>query len=533
MLDAPEMLRGFSAPPEVPAPAVPAGSVPWREIAALLAIVLLADLCLYRGQGYAGVGAFVAGVGALLLLGRTNRRRADRTAGLLGVAIAALALRLFWCGSVPLAFVAGAALVAFAAALAGVRPFLLTVIGFAFQAVAMSGHAIRRYFATLLPFRRPPRLASARPGAGAVLIPAAVASAFGVVFVLANPAVRDRVGGHLVQWARVALDWLAQLAPGEAVFCAAAAWLGGGLLRPWLPPFAENHDEQAAPQPVALAPQFAACRNTLATVIAVFAGYLAFEYATLWGRQFPAGFHYSGYAHEGAGWLTVALAMTTLTIAGIFRAGVLADPRVGTLRRLAWLWVVLNLLLAAAVFHRLFLYVGFNGMTRMRVVGFLGAATVVAGLLLAVRKATRGRRFEWLVRRQAWAAAWAVLLYFILPVDWWVYRWNVREILAGRPAPCVQITEHPLSDEALLAIVPLLDAGDATIRTGVAAMLHKRLMALSDAEANPPHWSARQAASQELYRHLLAERQRLGELTSPRQAPEQWAAFKKYAYQWY
>ncbi len=44
----------------------------------------------------------------------------------------------------------------------------------------------------------------------------------------------------------------------------------------------------------------------------------------------------------------------------IFRGRVLADPRLPRLRRLAWLWSAENMLLAAAVYHRLFIYIGFN-----------------------------------------------------------------------------------------------------------------------------------------------------------------------------
>ena len=54
---------------------------------------------------------------------------------------------------------------------------------------------------------------------------------------------------------------------------------------------------------------YAAVRNTLACVIGLFAVYLAFEFATLWFREFPKGFYYSGYAHQGAAWLTAALAL--------------------------------------------------------------------------------------------------------------------------------------------------------------------------------------------------------------------------------
>jgi len=52
---------------------------------------------------------------------------------------------------------------------------------------------------------------------------------------------------------------------------------------------------------------FEAFRNTLVTLIALFAVYLVFEISTLWFHEIPQGFYYAGYAHEGAGWLTAAL----------------------------------------------------------------------------------------------------------------------------------------------------------------------------------------------------------------------------------
>jgi hypothetical protein len=45
---------------------------------------------------------------------------------------------------------------------------------------------------------------------------------------------------------------------------------------------------------------YVAYRNMLVALILLFTAYLGFEFATLWFRAFPEGFHYSGYAHEGA-----------------------------------------------------------------------------------------------------------------------------------------------------------------------------------------------------------------------------------------
>jgi len=64
---------------------------------------------------------------------------------------------------------------------------------------------------------------------------------------------------------------------------------------------------------VARSPLYSAYRNTLMTLIVLFTIYLVFEFITLWRREFPPGFYYAGYAHQGAAWLTFALALATAT----------------------------------------------------------------------------------------------------------------------------------------------------------------------------------------------------------------------------
>ncbi len=66
-----------------------------------------------------------------------------------------------------------------------------------------------------------------------------------------------------------------------------------------------------APLDAAPAGHYPALRNTLWTVIGLFAVYLVFEFMTLWFRSLPPGFYYAGYARERAAWLTVALALAT------------------------------------------------------------------------------------------------------------------------------------------------------------------------------------------------------------------------------
>jgi hypothetical protein len=252
-------------------------------------------------------------------------------------------------------------------------------------------------------------------------------------------------GEQITRWLDTTRDWLMRAAPEplEVLFWVAVLWISTGLLRPVMggSGLDENSPDRAdgrgsaKQQPSPLYPAF---RNTLIVVIALFAVYLVFEFNTLWFRVFPDGFHYSGYAHEGAAWLTVALALATVVLSAIFRGDVLRDPRLPKLQRMAWLWSFENLLLALAVYDRLFIHIGFKGLTRMRIIGL------------------------------------------------------------GDPAPSVQISVHPLSSERIPLLLPLLECDDPVIREGIHAMLAERLEQAETAalRREPLGWTTYQIADE-------------------------------------
>jgi hypothetical protein len=299
------------------------------------------------------------------------------------------------------------------------------------------------------------------------------------------------------------------------------------------PPVQEADEVGGRPAEVHPAPLYEIHRNTLIGLAALFAAYLGFEFVTLWGREFPRGFHYSGYAHEGAAWLTLALAMATAGLSIVFSGRTLADPRVHVLRRWGNLWALENLLLAVAVYHRLHIYIGFNGMTRMRTVGLLGISAVVAGLLLVLWKIRRRHSFFWLVQRDLWVLALAMYAYCVLPVDWLTTTYNVRRIMAGDPAPSVQISVHPLSAEGLLQLPPLLACDEPIIREGIRSMLAEELLRLETRSRTGSGWTAWQIAEQRLCGQLADLRDEFSLDDVNPSKPDARDAFDAYAYQWY
>ncbi len=528
----------------VSSPLVDDRSVRWRELVVVLAIVALADVTIYRGHGYSGYALLFIGTPLLLLLGAPvspsmERRRQSKSLLIVVGLLLVLAAKMVWCGWGLHIALGLALLCAFALALSGTIPHVLDLVVFPARMMVGGLLGLAAYSGRL----RTPRWRWAGFGFLSIALPLMAFVAFSILFILANPDLLDSFGQRIEQVLKAFREWLLDFSPHplEMMFWLAIGWIAIGMLRPLLsrPLFEELELSERGGKDVAVAqspsPLYAAARNTLVTVLMLFAIYLLFEFKTLWFRTFPDGFYYSGYAHQGAAWLTVALALATVVLSLVFRGSILRDSRLRQLRRLAWLWSLENILLAVAVYHRLYIYVGFNGMTRMRIVGILGISSVLIGFLLVLWKIARNRGFLWLVRRHLWTVALAVYLYGVLPVDRIVVDYNVGRILRGDSAPSVQITEHPISSEGVLLLAPLLECDDALVREGVRAYLAQRYQ---DAEAlqqrgQATGWTSFQGADYLLLQQLRAKDLQLAPYRDPQLRQQTYDAFRSYAYQWY
>ena len=512
--------------------------VRWLEIVCLMLIVVLCDVTIYRGEGFAGYAAVVAGV-SVLLAGGVPSKRSSTATWVFAILVAGAAARLTWCGS-GLSFSAGVVVMSgFAMSLVGRTPYLIHTAVFASQAFAAGHHGLNHYWTSMARMKPPSRVQNIF----AFILPVFALVVFGTLFIFANPdlasAFSARFSGLFASIGR----WLENLTPAplEALFCIAVSWIAIGLLRPILPAASDEDDVESSapaeagttvPRPTSL---FEAYRNTLFVVVGLFAVYLVFEFQTLWFREFPEGFHYSGYAHKGAAWLTVALALATVTLSLMFRGHVLHDPRLPMLRRLSWLWSIENVILALAVYNRLSIYVNFNGMTRMRTVGLLGMTSVLFGFLLVVHKISKGHDFRWLVRRQLWTVAFAVYLYAVLPVDAWVMRHNVQRVLSGDLSPAVQISVHQTSAEGVLQLFPLTRCDNEIIREGVKAILAQ----YQDSSENLAikrkslGWTSRQFADEELLLTLQESQNDWSDYKDKALRSTAITRFHEHAYQWY
>jgi len=515
--------------------ALPARATHGRRVwLILISMVALVDVTLYRCLGFAGPAVFFPVSVALLLWGR---RRSEWNKSLIVVTSLLILLSgsMIWAGGYGQIMAAVWLLIAANLSAQGVTPYLLECT-IALAAIVPGGYEFlhgfqlnwRQVVLDPVDHGRPARAMN-------FLLPIASVIVFGTVFVLANPDVIKELSSILSAFSEHIRIWLSRFSASEIIVWCVTFWLTAGLLCPVVRRTVETHGILSNDaNPSYDHPMFGPFRNTLATLISLFVVYLIFEFRTLWFRSFPAGFHYSGYAHEGAAWLTVALGLATLTLSLIFRGSMMKDPRVASLKKLAWAWSALNFLLAASVYNRVLIYVEFNGMTRMRVVGLLGISAVIGGFVLVLVKIVQRQRFIWLIRRQLWILSFAIYLYLVVPVDIFVHRYNVQRILAGSVAPCVQISEHPIADDALPQLLPLLESENQTIREGVRAMLRNRLILLqSAARQNFQHWTATQFGKSHALQKLQSAEASLQQVGTDTNASSALGDFHDYAMQWW
>lgn len=506
-----------------------------REAACVATSIVVADITLYRGHGYAGIAVMAIAGMVLLWIGKRRASQQRHYRWVVAALLTASALKLVWDGSVALSLFAGVLVSSFVVALEGHAPYVLETLAAPIKAVpaaAMACVSHRRASVARVP-------ASAPRGRWlGVVLPAVVVAVFGTIFVMANPDLSGfvRRNGRLA-WTRLSTAFQV-FSIGELLFWLFIGALTLGLLQPlherfWKPVWS------AATMPAVKEPseaEIAAYRNSLIAAIVLFAVYLVFEFRTLWFREFPEGFYYAGYAHQGAAWLTIALALTSAMLSVMFRASSAHADRLARLRPLAWIWSAENLLLAAAVYNRLWIYIQFNGMTRMRTIGLLGITAVVAGLLLMLRRLARGHGFYWLLQRYAWTVALAVLAYLLLPVDMLVHSYNVRRVVAGDLPPVVQVVAHPIDSSGVLVLPALLDSRNPVIRDGIRAMLAERHLTIREDVQQQRNlgWTAFQVSDAWLKQHL----DRLGPrwstlLDEPARRQRLIDRFREYAMQWY
>lgn len=495
---------------------------------ALVALVLAADLCLYHSLGGAGAAALLTFSAFTLALCR-GARPIGRAwfLGLLLLALAAVLLWSAWWLAVATAF---AYLFVYAVSLW--RPewsFLESALagsGSALHApVRLVGHVARlsrparREHRSTLPLRN-------------ILIPAAITLIFGLVLAAANPVVGRGVDRAWEQVSHVLAHLGDYVSVGRLLFWLFWLLFFAALISPVVHSDIVDRlrraDEGLRPgdDPRRDDSNFQVALITLLCLNALFLAYNVLDAVYLYFKAaLPVGITWTAYTHQGCGWLTFGLLLSTVVLGTIFWRSLNFHPRSAQLKRWAYAWIALNAVLAVGTLRRIYMYIDYSGLTHLLLTGVYGALLVMAGLVIMAVKVHGNRNAVWLLRSYTAAFATGLTLLALTPHGYLCARYNVPRILADKPQAMWPVVLKTLPADALPPVIALLDYrrrdGDEVkqrlVREGIASILGEHLARLERQERRG--WSRWQASSWWALRHLRAAKDRI-HATAP---PARWA----------
>ena len=440
---------------------------PWkpREVAVFLAVILAADLLLWKSFGGISFALFLVVAAAAAALSARIRRTPMRIAltVLLLLSVVARAALLPTAGTVTIGLALLFALVVQLRTREGASLEIAASAWRTFIAFPSRAWALSRGVSSV--FRRVPLSSGLLLQ---VFVPLGLVTVFGGVFALANPLVGHYVGS--------AAAWVAaRIVVPEALrigFWCALVPLALLLVKPAVR-LATKAPLVDRSQP-AKSLSIRIATNSLVAVNVAFAAFLALDANYLWRGAPPPGMTTQTYAHEGAFWLTVALFLTTVVLGVLFRGALAFDGQAKLPRTFAWIWIGQNLLLAGSAFRRMTIHVQYSGLSSLRIFGYFGAALVLVGLGLVAMKLYGVKSARWLIARQLDAFAVAVVLFGVLPTHRLSAHVNVARIEAGELRPALHLFAQAKEDESADVLLPLLRHKDARIREGVAQLLLER-----------------------------------------------------------
>lgn len=455
------------------APAQPSRTLPRvlmpRELLAVLGIIAVADIACFSGNrfGSGGFGlALVFGLTSLCMLASATRFRRSRGVLLVGTLLALITARSAIDPTVMTTLMGLLLLFVLAVGLRLREPSTIEVFGSSLQTLlalpirmVAAGTGVRALL---------DRTALRRGSVAQVGIPLLLCALFLPVLASANATLAN------------ALSWVVELAfqvgwpsLGRVSWWIIAFVLALALVRPSV--MANRFADAAALDAAFDDQQRRVAHNSLLALNALFVAFIVLDVAVLVTGHAPAQQSTRQYAHEGAFWLTVALAMLTAVIGVMFRGPLAHDPSAARTRTLAFVWIAQGLAMALCTYGRIALHIHDSGLSNLRIVGILGTTLVVVGMLMVGHKLRARRSFAWLVRRQVDAFVVVLTLYAVLPTHYLGARFNVARGLDGADAPLRHMSSQSMETESVAQLLPLLRHPNADVRQGVASLLHARL----------------------------------------------------------
>lgn len=491
-------------------------SVRLRDTLGIVLLTVVADVCLYDHPGGSGAAILVLATLLGLLLAAPGRLRFVHS--LLPLTLVLTACMVAWNCSWLLSSVAVISTLAFAIKLFRPEWSITEVAWAAPLALLRAPWRLLEHCLHPLGHRVTSEAGTAdkktRIHLRVIFIPLSIVTLFFLIFIAANP-VLEKVSTDITQRLGELLEPFFDIFSLPRVL----SWVGwllvfALLLRPLYPSavtdWLHQREETLSP-PADAASDGVEFMTALATFVCVNALFLAFNVMDAVYLYFkatlPEGISWAQYVHRGCSWLTLALVLSTMVIGVIFGRRLTFHPRSRTLRVWSYLWAAQNVVLTMGALRRLQMYIDYNGLTRLRLVGLYGILLVLVGLGVMVWKVGRSRNFLWIVRRYLLALWTTIVVLALTPRDLVCWRYNVDHVMRGNSRPLALLTVQEMSPESYPPLIRLLDHPEPWIREGIAAFLGRCTERLIS--ENPQSWTRWQGAQAWACRRLKATGKRI------------------------
>lgn len=136
--------------------------------------------------------------------------------------------------------------------------------------------------------------------------------------------------------------------------------------------------------------------------------------------------------HEGADMLIVSVVLAIVVLLLFFRGNLNFYKNNTWLKRLAWLWIVQNIVLVVSVFLRDYYYIRELGLAYKRIGVLFFLALVLVGLITAAVKITQRKSAYYLFRVNTWAVVLLLVAASCINWDVFITRYNIQNHQTAR-----------------------------------------------------------------------------------------------------
>ncbi len=150
------------------------------------------------------------------------------------------------------------------------------------------------------------------------------------------------------------------------------------------------------------------------------------DLVSLVSGNLPEGITYSQYVHQGFNTLIFSMVLAIAVVLYFFRSGINFHQKISRLRRVAFLWISQNIVLALITGMKNTLYVESLGLTYKRIAVYLFLMCVLVALMLCVKKIRAPYTNWYFFNKAAFLAYVSATLFVLVPYDWVITRYNLQ-----------------------------------------------------------------------------------------------------------